>query len=175
MRRTASLAFLAFTLFLLNTGSFAASDVPIPLIDSPIEGLRAADIHDTFSEMHNGHIHEASDIMQPAGTPVRAVAPGLIRKLFLSKPGGITVYQFDESGLFCFYYAHLERYAPGLHENQRVKQGDVIGFVGSTGNARPDAPHLHFSIMRMGPERQYWKGTYLNPYSALVDAARRAR
>ena len=145
----------------------------IPPLSSPIAGMRPADVRDTFTETHNGHMHEAADIMEPAGTPVHAVADGAIRKLFLSKPGGITIYQYDVTGAFCYYYAHLQSYAPGLTEGMHVHAGEVIGFVGSTGNAVATAPHLHFAVTKLDATREYWKGTALNPYSALLDAARR--
>ena len=141
----------------------------------PIRGLALANLRDMFAEIHNGHAHEAIDIMEPRGTPVHAVVSGTIRKLFLSKPGGNTIYQFDELGVYCYYYAHLDRYAEGLREEMRVASGDVIGFVGSTGNADPSAPHLHFAIFELGPEKQWWKGKAVNPYRGLVAAVTRAQ
>lgn len=138
----------------------------------PIEGLTVKDLKDSFDEVHNGKPHEAIDIMEPAGTPVHAVVSGTIRKLFLSKAGGNTIYEFDESETYCYYYAHLERYAEGLHEGMHVATGNVIGYVGSTGNADPHAPHLHFAITELGPEKQWWKGKAINPYPVLVDAAK---
>jgi murein DD-endopeptidase MepM/ murein hydrolase activator NlpD len=111
--------------------------------------------------------------MEPRGTPVRAVVDGAIRKLFLSKPGGITIYEFDTAGKLCYYYAHLDRYGARLHENQKVKAGEVIGYVGSTGDANPNAPHLHFGILELGAAGEWWKGTWINPYSALIDSTRR--
>jgi murein DD-endopeptidase MepM/ murein hydrolase activator NlpD len=141
----------------------------------PIRGLDFADLRDTFEEVHDGHKHEAIDIMAPRGTPVRAVVPGTIRKLFLSKPGGNTIYEFDEMEAYCYYYAHLDGYAKGLREGMRVERGDVIGFVGSTGNADARVPHLHFAIFELGPERQWWKGKAVNPYPRLVDAVKRAQ
>jgi murein DD-endopeptidase MepM/ murein hydrolase activator NlpD len=140
----------------------------------PIRGLALADLRDTFAEVHNGHAHEAIDIIEPKGTPVRAVVRGTIRKLFLSKPGGNTIYQFDDMEVYCYYYAHLDGYAPGLREGLRVEAGDVIGFVGTTGNADVRTPHLHFAIFDLGPAKQWWKGTAVNPYPALVDAVKRA-
>jgi murein DD-endopeptidase MepM/ murein hydrolase activator NlpD len=140
----------------------------------PIQGLEISQLHDTFSETHNGHAHEAIDIMEPAGTPVYAVTAGSIRKLFLSKEGGNTIYEFDQSGIFCYYYAHLERYAQGLKEGMHVTAGQELGFVGSTGNANPAAPHLHFAITRIESPGEWWKGVYINPYSALVEAVRAA-
>lgn len=105
---------------------------------------------------------------------MRAVVSGSIRKLFLSKPGGNTVYQFDETGVYCYYYAHLDRYAEGLHEGMPVKSGDVIGFVGSTGNADSRAPHLHLAIFELGPERLWWQGKAVDPYPGLVAAVKRS-
>jgi peptidoglycan LD-endopeptidase LytH len=123
------------------------------------------DLRDTFSDARGGsRAHEALDIMAPRHTPVRAVEDGRIQKLFTSKAGGLTIYEFDPTDTFTYYYAHLDRYADDLREGQMVKRGDVIGYVGSTGNASPDAPHLHFAIFRLTPERQWWKGEPINPY-----------
>jgi peptidoglycan LD-endopeptidase LytH len=141
----------------------------------PIRGLSLADLRDSFAEVHNGHPHEAIDIAAPKGTPVLAVVSGTVRKLFLSKPGGNTIYQFDEMGVYCYYYAHLDRYVEGLRDGARVERGDVIGFVGSTGNADPRAPHLHFAIFELGQEKVWWKGKAINPYPGLAAAVKRAR
>jgi murein DD-endopeptidase MepM/ murein hydrolase activator NlpD len=141
----------------------------------PIDGLVLANLRDMFVEVHSGHPHEAIDILEPRGTPVHAVVSGTVRKLFLSKPGGNTLYQFDEMGVYCYYYAHLDRYAEGLREGMRVTRGDVIGFVGSTGNADPRTPHLHFAIFELGPEKQWWKGKAVDPYPGLVAAVKRAQ
>ena len=141
----------------------------------PIRGLALMNLRDTFEEVHDGHKHEAIDIMEPRGTPVRAAVSGTVRKLFLSKPGGNTIYQFDEMGVYCYYYAHLDGYAEGLHEGMRVERGEVIGFVGSTGNADPRSPHLHFAIAELGPERLWWKGNAIDPYPFLVAAVKRAK
>src|SRR5947209_20242905 len=104
----------------------AAAGLP-PLL-SPIEGLKASDVRDTYNEVHSGHPHEAVDIMVPRGTPVHAVVSGTVRKLFLSKPGGNTIYEFDDTQEYCFYYAHLDRYAPNLREGAHVRAGAVIAF-----------------------------------------------
>ena len=141
----------------------------------PIRGLALADLRDSFAEVHSGQPHEAIDILEPKGTPVRAVISGTVRKLFLSKPGGNTIYQFDELEAYCYYYAHLDRYVEGLREGLRVERGDVIGFVGSTGNADPRAPHLHFAIFELGPERHWWQGQALDPYPFLVAAVKRVK
>jgi murein DD-endopeptidase MepM/ murein hydrolase activator NlpD len=133
----------------------------------PVEGVDPAHLRDNFLEARGGRPHEALDIMAPRGTPVRAVRDGHIEKLFTSAAGGLTIYQFEPSGTYVFYYAHLDRYAPDIKEGQQVDKGEIIGYVGSTGNASPDAPHLHFAISRLTPERQWWKGTALNPYLFL--------
>jgi murein DD-endopeptidase MepM/ murein hydrolase activator NlpD len=108
--------------------------------------------------------------MAPPGTPVVAVDDGRIAKLFLSKPGGITLYQFDPSGEYAYYYAHLDSYADGIAEGGKLRKGDVIGYVGSSGNASPDAPHLHFAIFKLGIEKQWWRGTPVNPFLVWRDA-----
>lgn len=134
----------------------------------PVQGIAAAQLQDTFTDARSqGRVHDAIDILAAEGTPVLAVADGTIEKLFDSERGGLTVYQFEPGGAYCYYYAHLQRYADGLAEKQAVKRGDVIGYVGHTGNASPDAPHLHFEIHRLGPEKQWWKGESLNPYPVL--------
>jgi murein DD-endopeptidase MepM/ murein hydrolase activator NlpD len=141
----------------------------------PIDGLTVANIHHTYAEIHNGHPHEAVDILAPAGTPVHAVVGGTIRKLFLSEAGGNTIYEFDEPTTHAFYYAHLERYAPGVHEGMHVKSGQIIAYVGSTGNADPRAPHLHFAVFELGPRHEWWKGIPIDAYRDLVEAVRRTR
>jgi len=133
----------------------------------PVDGVKEQDLRDTYFDSRDGRQHEALDIMAPRSTPVRAVQDGRIVKLFDSKAGGLTIYQFERSERFCYYYAHLDRYADGLREGQMVRKGDVIGYVGSTGNASEDAPHLHFAIFRLTPEKQWWKGEPLNPYLIL--------
>jgi peptidoglycan LD-endopeptidase LytH len=142
-------------------------------ISLPMKGLKLPDIQDTFEQTRGGtRRHEATDIMAPRGTPVLAVNDGRIVKLFLSKPGGNTIYQFDPSEKFCYYYAHLDRYAGGIAEGAMVHRGEVIGFVGSTGNADPSAPHLHFEIHRLDAQKLWYHGTPINPYSYLVEAWR---
>lgn len=135
----------------------------------PVQGKSDADLTDTFIDARSeGRSHDAIDIMAAAGTPVLAVADGHVEKLFDSARGGLTIYQFEPSGRYAYYYAHLQRYADGLAEKQSIKRGQVIGYVGSTGNADPAAPHLHFAIFLLGPERRWWEGTAINPYPALT-------
>lgn len=145
----------------------ATGDTPSGLL-LPVQGIAPSQLQDTFTDARSeGRVHDAIDIMATAGTPVLAVADGHVEKLFDSKRGGLTLYQFEPSGRWCYYYAHLQRYADGLAEKQTLKRGDVIGYVGSTGNANPEAPHLHFEVHALGPEKQWWKGESLNPYPLL--------
>lgn len=134
----------------------------------PVQGKSASELTDTFTDARSqGRSHDAIDIMAKAGTPVLAVADGYVEKLFDSQRGGLTVYQFEPTGKYAYYYAHLQRYADGLVEKQTIRRGQVIGYVGSTGNADPTAPHLHFAILLLGPERRWWEGTAINPYPLL--------
>ena len=131
----------------------------------PVTGIAPAQLQDTFNDTRGSErSHEALDIMAPLRTPVVAVDDGKVVKLFDSVPGGLTVYQYDASGTFAYYYAHLDSYAADLEEGQELKRGDLIGYVGATGNANALAPHLHFAIFLLGPEKQWWKGTAINPY-----------
>lgn len=137
----------------------------------PVAGVKADELQDTYTQSRAGgaRIHNAIDIMAPHGTPVIAAAPGTVEKLFDSKGGGgITAYVRSPEGKWMFYYAHLQAYAPGLHEGQKVKQGDAIGLVGSTGNANPAGPHLHFAINKMAQGEKWHEGTPINPYPLLV-------
>lgn len=146
---------------------------PLHSIGMPIYGIKPSDILDTFTQARSGgKRHEATDIMAPRGTPIHAVEDGTIKKLFLSKAGGNTIYEFDPDGVYCFYYAHLDHYFEGLHEGTAVTKGDVIGYVGSTGDASAEAPHLHFAIMKLGPDKKWWQGTAINPYPILIQALR---
>lgn len=134
----------------------------------PVQGVTPEQLSDTFTDARSqARRHDAIDIMAPAGTPVLAVADGNVEKLFTSDRGGLTLYQFEPSGRLAYYYAHLQRYADGIAEGQNVRRGQVIGYVGNTGNASPDAPHLHFAVFVLGPERHWWEGQAINPYPLL--------
>lgn len=134
----------------------------------PVQGVTSSQLFDTFTQSRGaGRLHDAIDIMAARGTPVLAVADGRVAKLFNSKQGGLTVYQFDRDEKLAYYYAHLDAYAPNLAEGQQLKRGDVLGLVGSTGNANPSAPHLHFAVFVLGPEKNWWQGTAVNPYPLL--------
>jgi murein DD-endopeptidase MepM/ murein hydrolase activator NlpD len=142
----------------------------------PIANLTPKDIHDTFDQARGGgeRRHEATDIMAPMQTPVLAVDNGVIQKLFNSKAGGLTVYQFDPTEKYVYYYAHLDGYAPGLREGLLVKKGDLIGYVGVTGNSDPNAPHLHFAIFELGPEKKWYSDLRpVDPYPLLMHSVQR--
>jgi len=138
--------------------------LPTGRLRVPIDGVEVEAFKGGFEEHRGQRPHEAIDILAPRHTPVLAVESGTIAKLFVSNAGGITIYQFDPSGRLAYYYAHLERYADGLHEGQAVVQGDVIGYVGTTGNAPPGTPHLHFAVFELDETRRWWKGKAIDPY-----------
>ena len=134
----------------------------------PVSGVRREQLIDTFSEARSeGRTHDAIDIPAPAGTPVLAAADGEIVKLFQSERGGTTIYQLSTDRKLVFYYAHLQAYASNVQEGQYVHQGDVIAYVGDTGNAGPGNFHLHFSIAILNDPKRYWEGTNINPYPLL--------
>jgi murein DD-endopeptidase MepM/ murein hydrolase activator NlpD len=147
----------------------AAKPATPPALLMPVQGYDVKNLRDNFDETRGGvRKHEALDIMAPRGTPVVAVDDGVVTKLFRSIAGGITIYQYDRSESFVYYYAHLDRYADGLREGQAIKRGEVIGYVGSTGNAPANAPHLHFTIFELGPEKKWWRGKAMNPFPYLA-------
>lgn len=134
----------------------------------PVQGIKAEELRPDFYDDRGQRGHEAIDIVAGRGQPVIAVEDGRIAKLFTSVRGGLTIYQFDPSEKYAYYYAHLDRYAFGVSEGKSVTRGEVIGYVGSTGNADPSSPHLHFAIFILGPEKQWWKGEAIDPYPALA-------
>jgi murein DD-endopeptidase MepM/ murein hydrolase activator NlpD len=136
----------------------------------PVEGISPERLKSTFDEGRSGgfRTHHAIDILAPRGTPVRAAVAGTIKKLFTSRAGGITIYEFDRAEDRCYYYAHLDRYAPSVVEGMQVAQGDVIGYVGTTGNAPANTPHLHFAIAILPPTKEWWKGEPIDPFPLLV-------
>ena len=137
-------------------------------LQMPVEGVRPDQLTRQFADKRGGsREHEAIDILAARNTPVRAVEAGRIARLFLSKAGGITVYQFDPSERYCYYYAHLERYAEGLHEGDSVVAGEVLGFVGTSGKAPKDRTHLHFAVFRLTDQKHWWEGTPIDPYDIL--------
>jgi peptidoglycan LD-endopeptidase LytH len=144
------------------------ASLPHASVIVPVAGVTADRLKPMFNDRRGGRNHEALDILAPRGTPVIAAVDGTVRKLFMSKAGGLTIYQFDETETNSYYYAHLDRYAANLREGLHVKQGDVIGYVGTTGNAPPGTPHLHFAINVLTPTKEWWKGTAIDPYPILT-------
>ncbi|GGY42235.1 M23 family metallopeptidase [Pseudoduganella albidiflava] len=139
----------------------------------PVAGVSPREVTDTFNQPRGTERqHQALDIPAPKGTPVLAVADGKIVKLFTSKPGGLTVYQFDPSEKYAYYYAHLDSYAPELKEGNTIRRGQMIGYVGVTGNSDPNAPHLHFAIFELKADKKWWEGTPINPYPYLAGTAK---
>lgn len=137
-----------------------------PQLIVPVTGVATRQLVDTYGASRSGgRAHQGIDIMAKRGTPVRASAPGTIAKLFTSKRGGTTLYQYDETRQYVFYYAHLESYAANIAVGQHVEQGQVIAYVGSTGNAT--TPHLHFEIQLADGSGRWWKAQSVNPYPAL--------
>ena len=131
----------------------------------PVRGVDVDDLVQSFEdERSGGRRHEAMDILAPRNTPVIAVEDGTVARLFESKAGGLTIYQFDPSSIYTYYYAHLEKYAAGLSAGDRVRRGQVIGYVGTTGNAPPDTPHLHFAIFRLTDAKRWWEGAPVDPF-----------
>jgi murein DD-endopeptidase MepM/ murein hydrolase activator NlpD len=137
----------------------------------PLDGANVEKMKGGFAEGRSAgsRPHEAVDMLAPRMTPIHAVEDGTIAKLFFSKAGGTTIYQFDPSEHYCYYYAHLERYAAGLQEGQKVSKGEVIGYVGTTGNAPPNTPHLHFAVFELNADKHWWKGRPLDPYQVFKD------
>ncbi len=153
-----------------STGEEDRANAPRELA-VPVAGVDSRSLEGTFSQRRgSSRSHDALDILAPRGTPVVAADDGVVKKLFTSVRGGLTVYQFDPGEQYCYYYAHLDGYAPDLHEGQLLRKGELVGFVGSTGNARQDAPHLHFAVNRLDPDKKWWGGTPLDPYPLLVRA-----
>lgn len=139
----------------------------------PVKGTMASHLTNSFDDDRGGgaRVHQALDIMAPRGTPVVAVEDGKVEKLFTSDAGGLTIYQFDPSRTYSYYYAHLDRYADGLTEGKAIRRGEVIGYVGFTGNASPEGPHLHFAIFKLSPEKRWHEGAPLNPFPVLGGTA----
>jgi len=134
----------------------------------PVAGVQPNQLLDTFDDARSeGRVHDAIDIAAPAGTPVLAASDGKILKLFQSERGGTTIYQLSADEKMVFYYAHLAKYADGLSEGSFVRQGDIIAYVGDTGNAGAGNYHLHFSIALVADPKRYWEGTNINPYPML--------
>ncbi|MEO7712335.1 MAG: DUF2214 family protein [Gemmatimonadaceae bacterium] len=140
----------------------------------PLDAINPASLRSNFNERRGGGTrqHQALDLMAPRGTPIRAAAKGRVLKLFTSAAGGLMVYAADSSERFILMYAHLDRYAPDMRDGIALARGQVIGYVGSTGNASPTAPHLHFAVARSADVKRWSKGTAIDPVPVLQASAR---
>jgi murein DD-endopeptidase MepM/ murein hydrolase activator NlpD len=162
-RGTAGVASAGPTIADPNAAALADRDLLIP-----VKGVSSDRLARSFHAARDtNREHEAIDILAPRNTPVLAVEDGRVAKLAESRAGGTSIYQFDPSGQYCYYYAHLQRYADGLREGTPVQRGQIIGFVGTSGNAPENTPHLHFAIFRLGPDRHWWEGAPIDPYDVL--------
>lgn len=140
----------------------------------PVVGVRARDVPDTYQARRGGtRQHNATDIMAPRGTTVVSADDGRIIKLARNAAGGITIYATDSHERCIYYYAHLDRYQDGVAEGMRLAKGQVIGYVGSTGNAPANAPHLHFQAMRARDVRRWWEGEPFDVRPYLVEDGQR--
>jgi peptidoglycan LD-endopeptidase LytH len=134
----------------------------------PVLGVYPDRVHDTFNDERGGgaRVHRAIDIMAPRGTPVLSADDGRILRMETNRLGGISIFAVDPAARLVYYYAHLDRYEPLIHSGSYLTKGEVIGYVGSTGDASPDAPHLHFQVMRRPEDaRRWWDGTPIDPWA----------
>jgi murein DD-endopeptidase MepM/ murein hydrolase activator NlpD len=150
-----------------HIGMAPVADLRNRHLEIPVRGVSRDALQDSFNDIRGLGRHEAIDILAPRNTPVIAVEDGTIAKLFESKAGGTTIYEFDPTSSYAYYYAHLERYAPALAEGTRVRRGDVLGYVGTSGNAPKETPHLHFAISKLDDDKKWWKGAAINPYEVF--------
>ena len=145
-------------------------DVLAKSLTIPVAGVKAEDLLDTFDDMRGTRKHEALDIPAPRGTPVLSATDGKLLRLYTSERGGLMIYAADASERFILMYAHLEGYADGMRDGVALRRGQVIGYVGTTGNAPPNLPHLHFAIARSSDVSKWWQGTPVDPYPLLSRA-----
>ena len=142
----------------------ALNDVPGLRLQFPVPAVSWVAMSDSFEDRRGPRVHHAVDILAPRHSTVVAVDDGMVARLLRSEAGGISVYQFDPSEAYCFFYAHLEAYVDGLREGQEIRRGQVLGYVGTTGNAPRNTPHLHFAISRVAVPKQWWGGSPIDPY-----------
>jgi len=155
-----------------HLGEDSVAELRGKMLSLPVQGITQAALQDSFADKRDGtRQHEAIDILSPRNTPVLAVEDGTIARFFVSAAGGNTIYQFDPHVRFVYYYAHLERYADGLKEHDAVRRGQVIGYVGTSGNAPKNTPHLHFAIFKLTDKKQWWQGAPINPYDVLKNGS----
>lgn len=167
---TTGAAFTGPAPVVIGSGRTSPGELPSAHLRLPLDGIDLESLKGGFDERRGGNRpHEAVDMLAPRNTPVHAVESGTIAKLFTSKAGGLTIYQFDPRQRLCYYYAHLERYADGLENGRTVSQGEIIGYVGTSGNAPPNTPHLHFAVFELNADKHWWQGKALDPYRVFKD------
>jgi murein DD-endopeptidase MepM/ murein hydrolase activator NlpD len=159
---------------LMSVSGSAAADIAYlreRSILMPVAGASMSRVEDTFSEPRDGgRVHRAVDILAPRGTPVLSADNGRVLRMSTTGLGGIAVFTQDAQGRIVYYYAHMDRFHSALAEGHELSRGDTIGFVGTTGNAPKNTPHLHFQVMRMSPDGRFWDGEPINPYSLLIES-----
>jgi murein DD-endopeptidase MepM/ murein hydrolase activator NlpD len=143
----------------------------------PVDGVSPRDLRDSFTAPRGkGRVHGAIDILAPRGTPVVAATDGEVIRLRQNSDGGTTAYLIDEARRYIYYYAHLDHYSDQVTEGLKVKQGFVIGYVGTSGNAPPDTPHLHFQVMRLAEgQRDWWNGTPIDVRPLITRTGKASR
>jgi murein DD-endopeptidase MepM/ murein hydrolase activator NlpD len=152
----------------IPTSAPESKDLVARHLEVPVAGVPADKLVRSYHDARDGgREHEALDILAPYGSPVVAVEDGTVAKLFNSKAGGITLYQFDPGKTYAYYYAHLDRYADGIKEGGTLRRGQVIGYVGTSGNAPKNTPHLHFAVFLLTADKRWWEGTPVDPYDIL--------
>jgi murein DD-endopeptidase MepM/ murein hydrolase activator NlpD len=136
----------------------------------PVDGVAPRELRDSFNAPRGeGRTHRALDILAPRGTAVIAAIDGEVLRLRQGGAGGIAAYLVDDDRRYVYYYAHLDHYSDIITEGLRVKQGTVIGYVGTSGNAPPDTPHLHFQVLRLArDQRDWWNGTAVDVRSFIT-------
>jgi len=139
----------------------------------PVAGADPAKLYDSFDDARDGgRTHHAIDILAPRDTPILAADDGRVLRMSSNTLGGITMYTIDSNGLLVYYYAHMDHYNDEMAPGRTIVKGDTLGYVGTTGNAPKDTPHLHFQVMRWPADGKYWDGEPIDPYEALKAAER---
>ena len=134
----------------------------------PVAGADMSKVEDSFYEPRDGgRTHRAIDILAPRGTPILSADDGKILRMSTSELGGISMYTVDPDARLVYYYAHMDRYNDAMSPGREIVKGDTLGFVGTTGNAPKDMPHLHFQVMRWPADNKYWDGEAIDPFDAL--------
>ncbi len=149
--------------------SMSPTDLEARRLLVPVAGVAPSKLEDTFGDGRDGgeRAHHAIDILAPRGTPILSADDGRILRMTSNTLGGITMYTADTDNRFVYYYAHMDHYNDAMSPGRSIVKGDTLGFVGTTGNAPKDTPHLHFQVMRWPADGKYWNGEPIDPYEAL--------